>query len=163
MESSEIITELKNKIITELINDDDIITGLGLNDDETPDDLTWNRIYPHDYIPQTETDVRSYISVEIDIPERRMRYGETASDIWIHPYVMFRVLVHQEDMQLNLAGESCTRMDYLSKLIERKFNKRGDFGVGTLRRLSNTAGSVNTTYRYRLIVFETVEAVDVCG
>lgn len=163
MERSEIIINVKNKIMSELSNDDEIIEALGLNDDESPDDLVWVRLFPHDFIPSTQSDVKSYINVEVDIPERRVRYGETASDIWVHAFIMFRVLVHQEDMRLNLPGESATRMDYLSMLIEKKFRNRQDFGIGKLRSFSNTAGSVNSTYRYRLLTFEVVDATDVCG
>lgn len=163
MERSEIIINIKNKIIAELVNDEEIIQALGLNDDESPDDLVWVRFFLHDYVPATQDSVKSYINVEIDMPERRVRYGETPSDIWIHSYIMFRVLVHQEDMRLNLPGESATRMDYLAMLIEKKFRNRQDFGIGKIRAISNTAGSVNNTYRWRLLLFEVVDATDVCG
>jgi len=73
------------------------------------------------------------------------------------------VLTHQEDMHMNMAGESGTRMDYLAELIEDKYEGRQDFGVGTLQLKSDTAGSVNTTYRFRQLVFEAVDVVGVCG
>jgi len=66
-------------------------------------------------------------------------------------------------MHMNMAGESGTRMDYLAELIEEKYEGRQDFGVGTLQLKSDTAGSVNTTYRFRQLVFEAVDATGVCG
>lgn len=160
MAKSRCIRAFKNKIMAELSQDDDIINALGLNPDESPDDLVWVRYYPHDYIPQTEEVVKTYITVEIDIPERRSRYGNSESNIWVHPYIVFRVLTHQEDMRLNLIGESGTRMDYLAELIEDKYEGRQDFGVGELQLKSDMAGSVNTTYRYRQLVFEAVDLDD---
>ena len=163
MGKSKCIRAFKDRIMSELSQDDDIIRALGLNPDESPDDLVWVRLFPHYFIPQTETDVRTYVLVEIDIPERRTRYGSTDSNIWVHPTIVFYVLTHQEDMRLNIAGESGTRMDYLAELIEDKYEGRQDFGVGTLQLKSDTAGSVNTTYRFRQLVFEGVDAVGVCG
>jgi len=154
---SQCIRRFKDKIISELSQDEEIITALGLNDDESPDDLVWHRLFPHYFIPQTEEQVRSYILVEIDIPERRARYGSSDSNIWVHPTIVFYVLTHQEDMHMNMAGESGTRMDYLAELIEEKYEGRQDFGVGTLQLKSDTAGSVNTTYRFRQLVFEAVD------
>ena len=163
MAKSRCIREYKNKIISELSQDDEIINALGLNDDESPDDLIWKRIFPHYYVEKTESIVKTFILVEIDIPERRSRYGSTNSDIWVHPTIIFYVLVHQEDMHMNMVGESGTRMDYLAELIEEKYEGRQDFGVGTLQLKSDVAGSVNTTYRFRQLVFEAVDVNGVCG
>jgi len=163
MARSKVIREWKNKIVSELSQDEEIINALGLNPDEDPDDLVWVRLFPHMFVPQTEEQVRSYILVEIDIPERRTRYGSSDSNIWVHPTIVFYVLTHQEDMRMNLVGESGTRMDYLAELIEDKYDGRQDFGVGTLKLKSDVAGSVNTTYRFRQLVFEAVDVVGVCG
>lgn len=163
MAKSKCIRQFKDKIVSELTQDDQIIEALGLNPDESPDDLVWHRIFPHYYVEPVESDVRSYILVEIDIPERRARYGSNDSSIWVHPTIIFYVLVHQEDMHMDLAGESGTRMDYLAELIEDKYEGRTDFSVGTLELKSDVAGSVNTTYRFRQLVFEAVDVNGVCG
>ena len=163
MSKSYCIRDWKNKIISELSQDNNIIKALGLNPDEDPDDLIWKRIFPHYYVENSESVVKTYILVEIDIPERRSRYGSTSSDIWVHPTIIFYVLTHQEDMHMNMVGESGTRMDYLAELIEEKYEGRQDFGVGTLQLKSDTAGSVNTTYRFRQLVFEAVDINGVCG
>lgn len=157
MSKSSCIREWKNKIISELSQDDAIIEALGLNPDESPDDLVWKRIFPHYYVENTESVVRTYVLVEIDIPERRTRYGSTDSNIWVHPTIVFYVLTHQEDMRMNMVGESGTRMDYLAELIEDKYEGREGFGVGTLQLKSDTAGSINNTYRFRQLVFDAVD------
>ena len=153
----------KNQIMSELSQDDEIINALGLNPDENPDDLAWVRFFPHEWIPTTEQDVKTYILFEIQLPEERVRYGQTPSPIYSHPIIVFSVLTHQEDMKMNLVGESGTRMDYLAELIENKYQGRQDFGVGTMQLKSDIAGSVNTTYRFRQLVFEAVDVNGVCG
>lgn len=163
MAKSKCIRQFKDKIMSELSQNDEIISALGLNPDEDPDDLVWHRLFPHYFVPQTESEVRSYILVEIDIPERRTRYGSSDSNIWVHPTIVFYVLTHQEDMHMNMVGESGTRMDYLAELIEDKYEGRQDFGAGILQLKSDTAGSVNNTYRFRQLVFEGVTATNVCG
>lgn len=163
MAKSKIIRQYKNKIMSELSQDDVIIEALGLNPDESPDDLVWVRFYPHNYIPQTESEVKCYLTVEVNIPQRRMRYGENSNNIWTHPYIVFRIICHQEDMRLDLAGESGTRMDYLAELVEDKYEGRQDFGVGVLTLISDVAGDINNTYRVRELVFEAVDVSGVCG
>ena len=160
MARSKCIRAWKNQIMSELSQDDEIINALGLNPDESPDDLVWVRLYPHYYIPQTETDVKTYILVEIDIPERRSRYNSNDNSIWVHPTIVFYVLTHQDDMRMNIAGESGTRMDYLAELIEDRYEGKRGFGVGGLVLKSDIAGSVNTTYRFRQLVFEAVDIED---
>ena len=63
-------------------------------------------------------------------------------------------------MRLNMAGESGTRMDYLAELLEDKYEGRTDFGVGSLKLKSDVAGSINTTYRFRQLIFEAVDLDD---
>ena len=163
MARSKCIRNWKNKIVSELAQDERIIEALGLNEDESADELVWNRIFPHYYIPATQESVKTYILVEINLPERRVRYGDSPYGIYTHPTIIFHVVVHQNDMQLNMAGESGTRMDYLAELIEDKYEGRLDFGVGILNLKSDLALNLNDTFRVRELIFEAVDANGVCG
>ena len=149
--------------MSELNADEMIVQALGLNPDEDPDDLVWVRLMPHYFVPLTQTEVRSYICVEINIPENRSRYGSETSPIFSKPTIIFHVITHQEDMRLDMVGESGTRMDYLAELIEEKYEGRMDFGTGVLRLKLDVAGFVNNIYRYRQLVFETTDITGVCG
>ena len=59
-----------------------------------------------------------------------------------------------------MAGISATRIDYLSELIDTKYNGALDFGVGKLELETNIAGNLNTKYRYRQLVFKGVDVND---
>lgn len=163
MGRSSCIRTWKDRIMSELSQDENIVNALGLNPEESPDELVWTRIFPHYYIPRTQEIVRTYILVEINIPERRVRYGDNPYRLWTYPVIIFTILVHQDDMQLNMAGESGTRMDYLGELIEDKYEGRNDFGVGILNLKSDLAGNLNDTYRFRQLVFEAANVDDVCS
>ena len=66
MPNSSCITQWKRRILSELQNDDEILEALGTTEEER-EDLIYTRIYPHYYIPETVTEVTTYIMVEIDI------------------------------------------------------------------------------------------------
>lgn len=157
MSKSRSIRQWKNQIMGELSQDDEIIKALDLNEKESEDDLIWNRLFPHYYIPDVQETVKSYILMEIDIPERRANRYAQSSGVFVYPTIIFYVLVHQDDMHMDLVGESGTRMDYLAELIEEKYEGRQGFGVGTLTLKSDVAGSLNTPYRYRQLIFEAVD------
>ena len=153
----------KDKIISELNNDEEIVQALGLNPDEDEENLAWVRLFPHYYVADTQEDVKSYICVEIDVPERRLRYGTTDNGLKLYPRVTFEIVVHQKDMRMNIAGESGTRMDYLAELIENKYTDRLDFGAGKLQLKSCETGMINYQYRVKALTFEAVDISGACG
>ena len=67
-------------------------------------------------------------------------------------------------MNLNMAGISATRIDYLGELIDKKYNFVSGFGLGNLELISNVAGNLNEKYRYRKLVFQGKDlAKNLCG
>ncbi len=160
MANSSCIIDWKNQILSDLQNDNEIITALGLNKDEDSDDLIYNRLFPHYYIPTTQKEVKTYIMVEIDIQSNRSRYEPAKRDIYAYPTITFTVLSHQDNMKLNLSGISATRIDYLSELIDRKYNGASGFGIGEIQLTSNIAGNLNDKYRFRQLIFQAVDFND---
>lgn len=153
--ASSCIREWKNIIMSELQNDDDIIVALDLNDDEDEENLAYTRIFPYEFVPETQEVVKCYILVEIHISPQRNRYNN--ANFYDHPTIAFRVLAHQDDMRMSLPTLSAVRTDYIAELIDKKYNGRLGFGIGKLQLTSNVAGSLNDTYRYRDLVFESVD------
>jgi hypothetical protein len=84
--------------------------------------------------------------------------------MYVHPTIIFTIISHQDDVRLNMAGVSKTRPDYLAEIIDEKYNGAAGFGYGRLLLISNVAGSIDTTYRYRQLVFRGVDMNDsLCG
>lgn len=160
MPNSDCIRIWKNQILSDLQNDDEIIKVLGVHQDEDVDNLVDTRLFPYYYIPDVQEEVKTYIMVEIDIRQNQNRFRSNVSDVYSYPTIVFTVMSHQDNMKLNLAGISATRTDYLSELIDKKYNGAQDFGIGKIHLLSNSAGSLNDTYRYRQLVFQALDLND---
>ena len=151
--NSSCIRNWKNRILSDLQNDEEFLDVLGTTEEER-EDLIYHRIFPHYYIPDTIQDVTSYIMLEIDIKSL------SRTLIYSYPIITFTVLVHQDDMKLNIPGVSATRMDYLAELLDRKYNGAKDFGVGVLELKTSIAGNLDSKYRYRQLVFKGVDIND---
>lgn len=160
MPNSSCIISWKNQILSDLGNDENIIEALNLDKDENPEDLVWHRLFPHYYIPDVQESVKTYILVEIDIVEQRVSRYEKKSSVYSHPQITFRILSHQDDMQMKKQGISATRIDYIGYLIDKKYNKRKGFGIGRLQLISNLAGNLSDTYRVRELIFQGVDIDD---
>lgn len=160
MPNSSCVSAWKNQIMSDLQNDNEIIAALGLNKDEDPDDLIYNRLFPHYFIAATQEEVKTYIMVEIDIKSVKTRYDPSELDIYSYPTITFTVLSHQDNMKLNLPGISATRIDYLSELLDRKYNGASGFGIGEIQLTSNVAGNLDDKYRFRQLVFQAVDFND---
>lgn len=150
MPNSSAISRWKNKIISDLHNDEYFLDVLGTTEEER-EDLVYTRIFPYYYIPDTITKVSTYILIEIDI-RSTSRYN-----VYSYPMITFTVLCHQDDMTLRMTGVSATRADYLAELIDNKYNGAQGFGIGQLELKSNIAGSLNEKFRYRQLIFQGVD------
>lgn len=149
MANSTFVSNTKNKILSELQNDELFLNVLDTTEEER-EDLVYKRIFPFLYIPYTIENVTSFVCVDcsINTTYTNSRYAFAT--------IIVDVIVHQEHMQLDMAGISKTRADYLCEIIDKKLNGRKDFGVGELVLLKNTPDSIASTgFRVRRLIFET--------
>ena len=154
------IRRWKSRILSELQTAEEFLTASGTTEEER-EDLIYKRLFPHYYIPDTITEVTTYVMVEIDIVARTALLSKS---IYSYPTITFTILAHQNDMNLNMAGISATRIDYLGELIDKKYNFVSGFGLGNLELISNVAGNLNEKYRYRKLVFQGKDlAKNLCG
>lgn len=59
----------------------------------------------------------------------------------------------------NIKGIKDNRNDYISKLLDLKFNGVSE-GIGTLRTVSDSEGTFNQKFLFRRLVFETIDLND---
>jgi hypothetical protein len=159
MANSDFISMAKNKILSDLQNDELFLQVLGTTEDEIEEGLVYSRLFPFYYIYDgTQTEVKSYICVEVDT------VSSNRSDLYVYPTIIFTIVSHQDNVRLNMAGVSKTRPDYLGEIIDEKYNGYTGLGYGKLKLISNKAGSLDTKYRYRQLVFRGVDMNDgLCG
>ena len=126
MANSECISDWKQQILSDLQNDDEIISILGVTEDELEDDLRYKRFFPYLYVTQTQDEVKTYICVDIGIDKSNdVRFR---SEIFVRPIITFRIIGHQDDMRITNIPTYKTRLDYLSELIDKKYESKGIAG-----------------------------------
>lgn len=160
MSSPDFISNTINKILSDLQNDDLFIQVLGASEEEVEDGLVYTRLFPFTYIYNgTQTEVKTYVCVDVSIKSVSRR-----NEIYSYPTIIFDIISHQDDVRLNMAGISKTRLNYLADIIKNKYNGSTDFGYGKLTLVSNEPYNVDTTYRERRLIFSTIDMnVSLCG
>lgn len=171
MPNSSLVIQAKNDMLVALQNDDRIIEALGIHDDEDIDNLiadsdkdtlSKKRLFPHWFVPKTQDIAKTYICIEAGVTAIERRFtSSVAPKTYDMATITIYVLSHQDDLYMNKAGVSAIRPDYLSVLIDEKFNGSNEFGIGTLQRISNEPYSLkDNAHRYRQIVFQAVDFND---
>lgn len=164
MANSSIIPNLKKAIIKELISDERIFYAIDSPDItsfENADQLIYTHIFPYHKKTETITETITFLTVQVHIPNT---YGR--NNTWVTPMLEIWIISHASHMKVdNIPKISDNRNDYISKLIDKKFNGKDTFGnskkdlnnvhiLGKLDLISNEEGSFSTPFLYRRMVFE---------
>lgn len=158
MANDKIITTFKNKLIEQLQNDSEIIEALAVTKDEDEEDLAYVRLFPYYFAIPTQEEAKTYIMIEIGLEALQDRFNPMRNDIVYDKCIVYIYVVsHQTVMKMDSAGQSAVRTDYISQLINKKFNGKTIAGIGTLQRISNMPRSLNDTYKQREMIFEVVD------
>ena len=104
MPINSVISEWKNKAISMILSQDNIL-DLFEKDEEELENIVYSNIYPFLYIPYTQTDVELYLNIEVSVP--KVIWGAFKG----YPQMIIQIICHQDKMRLNKAGISKTRME----------------------------------------------------
>ena len=159
MANSSIVGKVKNKIVKECIKDKDIIAAINSSEVKSnePEKLINKHIFNYNQNPHTLNVVGTFITIQVHIPQSYYNdYG--SSSIYVKPTIEIWIISHEKHMSVdNVPKVSQNRNDYLSELIDRKFNNKGGFGIGRTELLSNIEGAFQTDYLYRKMVFQCLD------
>lgn len=144
------IGDFKIALIRKMINDENIVKLIDAPADEVeyPDDLIYSRIFPYNRVPDTEQEVKTYITVMVNATSLPKR-----NDITRNLSIIVRVYSHKELMRV--AGASSDRIDLLSGYVDKLINESTDFGIGYATLGSNTEHVLDSTHFFRELVFHT--------
>lgn len=163
--NSTIISDLKKAVIKEIINDEALFYAIdspSVKDVECADELVYKNIFPYHQNPETLTEVQTFLTIQVHIPGIYSR-----NEIWIQPTLEIWIISHQSHMKVdNIPKITDNRNDYISKLLDNKFNGRNTLGgsnndrynlhlYGELQLTSNVEGAFSKEYIYRRLIFET--------
>ena len=157
MANSSIIRKAKNKIIKEFIKDADIIAAINSSEVKSnePEKLINKHIFDFNQNPHTLNIVGTFITIQVHIPQNY--YADYNSGLYIHvqPTIEIWIISHEKHMTVyNVPKVVSNRNDYLSELIDRKYNGKRGFGIGETKLISNIEGSFQADYLYRKMIFQ---------
>lgn len=146
MSRSREITEYKRKIMSAILNNEDIINAIGEQGVtiDNADELINLCIFDYNRIPSVQEVARTYITIQVNVP--RIEKG----NVWREVVAVIRVIVHNDKMDLTGKGN---RMDYISSLLDELFSGREDFGFGTMLITSNVEGAINEKFLARTMTY----------
>ena len=152
MANSSIVKKVKNKVIKELIKDSNIVSAINSDkvSKDTPEKLINTNIFNYHQNPYTIDTVSTFITIQVHIPDSYIR-----NRTFVNPQLEIWIISHERHMTVdNIPKITENRNDYLSELIDEKFNGRSDFGFGDMKLVSNIEGAFQTDYLYRKMIFE---------
>lgn len=169
MANSSIISKLKDKVITEIINDETFFYAINPSDlsVEDADLMTDKYLFRYNQNPNTLKIVGTFLTFQVQIPET---FDD--SNIWVAPILEIYVISHEGHMKVtNVPKITASRNDYIAQLLDQKFNGRRSIGgspkdennlhlYGKLTLVSDTEGAYADEYLYRHLVFETQDIND---
>lgn len=155
MANSTSISEFKEKVVLAIAKDDDIFYAFGASDCENGGDLINTHIFRYNKNPETITEAITFITIMVHTKSR------DRSGTFITPTLEIWIYSHNDHMKMNSKITKDNRNDYLSMLIDEKFNGSTEYGgIGKLKLISNTEGTYSPKFLYRRLIFETVDVND---
>lgn len=174
MANSSIITKMKDKVISEIINDETLFYAINSPEYKDPnyaDDLIGTHIFNYNQNPNTLNKAITFLTIEVDIPKTY-----DSNNTWVLPRLEIWIISHESCMKVdNIPKITANRNDYISQLLDLKFNGRESIGIspnpkenlnlyGKLNLVSNIGKAYSADYLYRQMIFETKDLNDsLCG
>lgn len=159
MANSSIVGKAKNKIVKEFIKDPDIVAAINSSEVKSnePEKLINKHIFNYNQNPHTLNIIGTFITIQVHIPQNY--YNDYySSSAHVKPTIEIWIISHEKHMTVdNVPKITQNRNDYLSELIDRKYNGKGGFGIGKTELISNVEGAFQTDYLYRKMVFQCLD------
>jgi len=150
---------MKNKVIQELCNDEVFFYAINSPDItsfEDSADLLNTHLFRYNQNPETLDKTITYVTVQTHVEQ--LSYSDNK---WLKASLEFWIYSHEKCMVVNnIPGIKDDRIDYISRILDTKFNGSYDFGYGGLVCTYNKEGAFAKDYLYRRMIFETTDIND---
>lgn len=166
MANSFLVSEIKDKIITEIINDEAFFYAINspdIPDKEHADQLVNTHIFRYNQNPITLQKVTTFLTIQVSTFKPNIYEYQ---DMWIRPKIEIWIISNEKCMNVdNIPMVRANRNDYISQLLDDKFNGRTSLGLesdknklnllGKLDLVENSEGAYEKDYLYRKMIFVT--------
>lgn len=144
------VAAMKLNVILKLIQDQELAQLLDNNHEfEYPDDMIYERIFPFGRIPETEQEVKTYVTVMVSVPSIR------SNSIARNVRMTVCAITHRDLMRVK--NKNGTRIDLIGARIDTLLNEKEDFGMGKVALVSNMEHVMDSKHFYRELIFEVVD------
>jgi hypothetical protein len=145
------LAEDKLIVLDKIFSSQEILKALTYNEmnfldqpDVSPEDVLFDRVFPHRFIPKTSEKKKTYIAISFEryLPiKNAFRSG----------LIKFNVFTHQD---LFRTDYGYLRTDYIIMKLDELFNGERGLGIGKVEFSEMDALSVNTDYHGSYITFK---------
>lgn len=163
MANSTIIPKLKAAVMHEIINDENLFYAIDspdVTDISNANELLYRHVFPYHRHSEALTTSGTFLTIQVHIPKTY-----DSSNIWVVPTLEIWILSHSDHMKIDgISNISDNRNDYISRLLDKKFNGRDTLNAGEnadhlhlygkMHLVSNTEGVFSRDFLYRQMIFE---------
>lgn len=139
------IPEYKSYLLKLFMKNDNLVKYIGNKDEsiQDPVDLIGVNVFPTPYIPDTETEVKTYICMDMYVPRVQDKIFKTIR-------IVINVFSHK-DMSLY---KSKSRVDLINIEVDKILNGNLDFGIDEVELVSVLPYIPNNNFSGKQIIYD---------
>ena len=139
------IPEYKSDLLKLFMKNDNLVKYIGNKDEsiQDPVDLIGVNVFPTPYIPDTETEVKTYICMDMYVPRVKDKIFKTIR-------IVINVFSHK-DMSLY---KSKSRVDLINIEVDKILNGNLDFGIDEVELVSVLPYIPNNNFSGKQIIYD---------
>ena len=143
----------KYRLQTAILGSDNVcelMLGKDYDKEISDEKLLYQSIFPYLYVEETQTETKSYVCFEVDVPRTaNFSYKDMKIIVWCYS--------HKGIMNYNHKGYLGTRSDILSDMVDRLLNSSRDYGIGRLKLESATYFMPSSKFYGRQLIYSCSE------
>ena len=149
------ISEFKEKVAKAIAKDETLFYSFDAKDCENGGDLIGTHIFKYNKNPETITETITFMTIMVHTK------AKDKTGTFVIPTLELWIYSHNDHMDMDPKITKDNRNDYISMLLDDKFNGSTEYGgIGKLKLTSNTEGTFSQKFLYRRMIFETIDISD---
>ena len=147
----------KNRVVSKLINNENVLDVLLGNTDDIDDPETillgkdgsgkGGCVFKYEYVPDTQENSKTFLCIEV-VPQETN--GDTITDMVIYVFIYCSKNLMQTYHRKGKAG---TRVDILASDIDKILNGNAEFGIGPLEQMGSSIYKPAQPYYGRMLIY----------
>lgn len=137
----------KQQVAQMICENQDIIEALDIKEEDNPNELMYNYVFPFIYIPNVPETVKTTIGFALNFPSKNNK-----NDLFKNSELTIYVISHRNHMKTDFGG---TRTDLIAGILDKIFNRDSSIGLRLLLKNSEEI-IISDTFYARKMTFSTL-------